>query len=205
MKEVAVGGPFLEGEDGSENILRISALAATWNGKPIIPEFPDAWENEDPRVKIVADENGEILQPAREGNKLHVVHVDLPLNVDLQINRWNEPTEGDYINLQIRMPLQPEQDGHCGNFNGNPGDDTRTQVRARIGTTGVAPENLLFNTKTPVRAPNRPDLNDCPVEKTKHAREVCAARDPKNMASKECMIDVCFGGDAFAEHDAGNY
>jgi len=199
MKEVAVGGPFLEGEDGSENVLRISALSATWNGTPIIPDFPDAWENKDPRVKIFTDENGEILQPAREGKELHVVHVELPLNINLQINRWNEPTEGDYINMQIHMPPQPEQDGHCGNFNGDPEDDTRPLIRARVGTAGVDPEDLLYQTKTPVRQPNRPDLNDCPTEQADRARELCASRSKKNMASKDCMIDVCFGGEKFAD------
>merc|ERR1740138_1817225 len=101
------------------------------------------------------------------------------------------------------MPAQPLQDGHCGNFNGDPSDDTRPQVRARVGTTGVEPERLLFNTKTPVKAPNRPDLNDCPTEKSLQAKATCAQRDPRGMASKECMVDVCFGGPQFADEDAG--
>merc|ERR1712087_1045271 len=32
MREIAIGGPFLNGEDGSKNILIISALSATFNG-----------------------------------------------------------------------------------------------------------------------------------------------------------------------------
>lgn len=199
MKEIAFGGPFLESKDGGDNILRITALTATWNGKPIIPDFPDAWKNKDPRVEIVTDENGEILQPSREGKKLHVVHVKLPLNVDLQINRWNEPSEGDYINAQITMPPQPEQDGHCGNFNGDPSDDTRPLIRDRVGTAGVDPEDLLFHVKTPVRQPNRPDLNDCPTEKADRARDLCASKSKNHMASQDCMIDVCFGGEKFAD------
>ena len=51
---------------------------------------------------------------------MHVVHVSLPLGVELQINRWNEAGEGDYINTKITMSKQPMQDGHCGNFNGDP-------------------------------------------------------------------------------------
>ncbi|CAK0811753.1 unnamed protein product, partial [Prorocentrum cordatum] len=176
--------------DGSDNILRISAVTATWNGKAIIQDFPDAWKNEDPRVEISTDEDGEILQPAREGqNQLHVVHVKLPLNIEVQINRWNEPTEGDYINAQITMSPQPGQDGHCGNFNGDPqdfgDDDTRPLIRARVGTAGVDLEDLLFKTKTPVRQPNRPDLNDCPTEKAHSARELCAAKSKTHMASQD--------------------
>ncbi|CAK0868682.1 unnamed protein product [Prorocentrum cordatum] len=36
MKEVAIGGPFLESKDGTKNILRISSLSATFNDVPII-------------------------------------------------------------------------------------------------------------------------------------------------------------------------
>jgi hypothetical protein len=199
MKEIAIGGPFLKSKDGTDNILRITALTATWNGGMIIPGFPDAWSNDDPEVKIETDSNGEVMQAGRAGKPMHVVHVSLPLGVRLQINRWNEPGEGDYINTQITMSPQPNQDGHCGNFNGDAGDDTRPAIRSRIGTTGVDPADLLFNTKTPVTAPNRPDLNDCPPDKAEHSRQVCAARSKSGMANKDCMIDVCFGGEKFAE------
>jgi len=198
MKEIAIGGPFLYSKDGSQNILRIGALSASWNGGMIIPGFPDSWSNEDPKVEVVTDSNGEVMQPGRAGKTMHVVHVKLPLGVVLQINRWNEPGEGDYINTQITMSRQPDQDGHCGNFNGDPNDDTRPLIRSRIGTTGVDPQNLLFAVKTPVKQPNRPDLNDCPTEQAMHARQVCAARSKTGMANKDCMIDVCFGGDKFA-------
>jgi len=199
VKEVAIGGPFLQSADGSKNILRISALRATFNGAPIIPGFPDQFTNQDPAVEVTTDGSGEILQQGRQGKEMHVVHVRLPLGVHLQINRWNEAGEGEYLNVEIIMSVQPAQDGHCGNFNGNPADDTRALIRARIGTTGVAPENLLFNVKTPVREANRPDLNDCPADKTDHAREICEKKSANGIADKDCMIDVCFGGDNFAD------
>jgi hypothetical protein len=202
MKEIAIGGPFLQGADGTKNVLRISALAASWNGALIISSFPDQFTNQDPPVQVVTDNSGQVLQKNRAGKPMHVVHVRLPLFITVQLNRWTEPGEGDYLNARIVMSMQPNQDGHCGNFNGNPTDDTRPLIRSRIGTTGVAPGELLFRTKTPVREPNRPDLNDCPTEKAEHARGACAARSKNGMASKECMIDVCFGGDKFAEHDA---
>jgi len=199
MKEIAIGGPFLNGEGGSKNILRISALGATLNGVAISLGFPGAWQNENPMIKITADGNGQEMQASRAGKPLHVVHVDLPLFVHLDINRWNEPGEGDYINAMIRMqPPGPAQDGHCGNFNGVAEDDTRPAIRARVGTMGVT-ENLLFNTKTPVTVANRPDLNNCPTDKTEQARAICAAKAKNGMASHDCMVDVCFGGAHFAE------
>jgi hypothetical protein len=199
VKEVAIGGPFLDSSSGKANVLRISALTASFNGQPIIPDFPDQWDSQDPTIQVVTDASGEVLQQGRQGKDMHVVHVTLPLNVQMQINRWNEPGEGDYLNIKIEMSVQPQQDGHCGNFNGDPNDDTRPLIRSRIGTTGVAPDDLLFNVKTPVVAPNRPDLNDCPTEKANHARDLCAARSQNHMADHDCMVDVCFGGDHFAD------
>merc|ERR1711920_1090658 len=72
----------------------------------------------DPPIKVVTDGSGQVMQSSRHGKDMHVVHVDLPLNIHLEINRWNEPGEGDYINTMITMSKQPNQDGHCGNFNG---------------------------------------------------------------------------------------
>jgi hypothetical protein len=199
MKEVAIGGPFLDGKDGKKNVLRISSLRATFNDVPIISGFPDAWENSDPMIKVVTDGSGQVMQSSRYGKQLHVVHVDLPLGVHLEINRWNEPGEGDYINTMITMSKQPDQDGHCGNFNGVLEDDTRPQIRARIGTTGVPPQDLLFHTKTPVTPANRPDLNNCPTEKTERARQVCLGKSKTGIPNHDCMVDVCFGGEHFAE------
>jgi hypothetical protein len=199
VKEVAVGGPFLQSRDGTSNILRITALRATYNGIPIIPNFPDEWNTVNPQIRVVTDSQGEILQRGRQGKEMHVVHVFLPYRVQMQINRWNEPGEGDYLNVKITMGPQPMQDGHCGNFNGNPNDDTRPLIRSRIGTTGVAPENLLFKTKTPVVEAQRPDPNDCPTEKANRAREVCAAKSSNGMANIDCIVDVCFGGEHFAD------
>ena len=99
----------------------------------------------------------------------------------------------------ITMSMQPNQDGHCGNFNGVLEDDTRPAIRARIGTTGVPQQELLFHTKTPVTPANRPDLNNCPIDKTERAKELCLVKSKTGIPNKDCMIDVCFGGEHFAD------
>merc|ERR1712107_514358 len=64
---------------------------------------------------------------------------------------------GNYINAKITMSAQPNQDGHCGNFNGNEADDDRLQIRARIGTTGVEANMLILpGAKIPIGQSNRP-------------------------------------------------
>jgi len=112
-----------------------------------------------------------------------------------------EESEGHYINVRITMHKQPGQDGHCGNFNGNPADDARPAVRSRLGTTGVPPGELLFRTKTPVVAANRPDINNCEPATLHSARETCKAKEHKFIPSLSCLVDVCFGGKGFAEED----
>merc|ERR1712151_1279246 len=102
------------------------------------------------------DNFGRFMQKGREGKTLKVIHLALPLNVKVDINRWTEASEGNYINARITMSAQPGQDGHCGNFNGNPADDARLQVRARVGVTGVAETDMLFPIqKTPIGQANR--------------------------------------------------
>merc|ERR1712217_432534 len=131
--------------------------------------------------------------------QMHVLHITLPLGINLEVNEWNEPGEGSYMNIRITMPAQPGQDGHCGNSNGNPADDDRLQIRARIGTTGVEPAQMLFpGPKTPVGESNRPDINNCPRPKLESAKANCKEKEGKFIPSMSCLIDVCFGGDGFA-------
>jgi hypothetical protein len=198
VKEIAIGGPFLQDSGGSPHTLRISARTATFDGQPILAGFPDSFSNADPQISLELDDKGELLQKGRQGKKMRVVHATLPDGIVVQVNRWTEETEGDYINVRIMMSARPGQDGHCGNFNGDPADDTRSMIRERIGKTGVPEEDLLFATKTPIVETARPDLNNCPDDKAKQARDVCTEQAADGMPTKECMLDVCFGGDEFA-------
>jgi len=194
-KEIIISGPFI-----SNNKLRVDARNAYWNGQPILTNFPDSWNDMASGVQATLDDQGEFLQQGREGKQLRVVHITMPNSVSLQINRWTEAYEGDYINVKITMPKQPNQDGHCGNFNGDPEDDKRLAIRARVGTTGVDPSVLLFNTKTPVVQADRPDINNCPEDRADQAKSACQAKGAQEMAA--CMVDVCFGGPGFAGADA---
>jgi len=190
MREIAFGGPFLQGSK-----LLVSATDASYNGKPILTGFPSSFNEGGVNAKL--DSIGETMQKGREGKAMHVVHLSLPMGVNVQINRWTEPSEGKYINAKITMPAVPGQDGHCGNANGNAADDDRLQIRARVGKTGVAQQDLLFpGVKTPIVQGNRPDINDC--DDLDHAHHKRKARENKFIPSMACLIDVCFGGDGFA-------
>jgi len=200
-KEIAISGPILNGPGGEKHILRINARTATWDGAAILTGFPSNWEapGGKPAVRAQYNDQGELLQRGREGKALHIVHVQLPNNIEVQVNRWTLDSEGDYINLKIVMPKQPGQDGHCGNFNGDSADDDRMKIRERLGKTGVDPAELLFHTKTPVVVANRPDMNDCPPDTLNQAEELCKKQEKQFIPSAECLIDVCFGGKHFAQ------
>merc|ERR1712050_369034 len=94
MKAVAFGGPFMQGHK-----LIIEVNAASFDGQPILAGFPSNFDNEIAHVHYNAQ--GVTLQEGRAGKAMHVVHVQLPRNVNAQINRWTEPAEGNYINMRL--------------------------------------------------------------------------------------------------------
>jgi len=195
MKGIAFGGPFI-----SSHKLIIGTDSATFDGQPILTTFPSSYSSAG--ISVQYNGQGATMQEGRSGKPLHVIHMSLPLGVNVQINRWLEASEGHYLNAKITMPAQPDQDGHCGNSNGNQADDDRLQIRARVGTTGVAVGDMLFpGPKTPVGQSNRPDINNCPRPKLEGAKESCKAKEQKFIPSMACLIDVCFGGDGFAATD----
>jgi hypothetical protein len=202
-KAVAIGGPFIHGHRLIIGSLDMGAGFATFNGRAILPGFPASFKSGDGLVNIQYDSTGATMQKSRIGKALRVVHIDLPLGVTIQVNEWNEPGEGAYINVKIVMPAQPGQDGHCGNFNGNVADDARVQVRARLGKRGVAVQDLLFpGPKTPINPGNRPDVSDCPQTKLDLAERVCKKRESSFFPTAACLVDVCFAGVAFANEEA---
>jgi len=68
------------------------------------------------------------------------VHVTLPNNIFLQIRRYNT-----HLDAKITMPRAAgKTDGQCGNFNGDPYDDSLEQVKNRMISMSVADQDLLF-------------------------------------------------------------
>jgi hypothetical protein len=194
-KAIAIGGPFLQGHKLIIQSLDKGASFATYDGHSLLSSFPSTWKSPDNLVSIVYNAQGGTIQYGREGKQMHVLHITLPLGVIIQINQWNEPSEGAYMNIKITMTAQPNQDGHCGNYNGNVADDARVQVRSRVGRTGVDPGLLMFPwPKTPVNPGNRPDMNDCPTGTLKKAKDKCRKKEGTFFPTPACLIDACFAG-----------
>lgn len=189
-KEVGISGSFI-----GDNKLVIGADFITFNNQPIQQGFDQLgfeWTHAS-GINIAINNQGTVMQESRAGKALHVVHLELPNEVKMEVNRWSNPQEGSYINVRLTMhPMG--QDGHCGNFNGVAEDDRRTAVRARLGKFGVPQNELIFpGTKTVINPGNRPDPNDCPEGALKAAMETCKASENKFFPSTACIIDTCLG------------
>merc|ERR1712176_616586 len=181
------------------HILRISSTSVLLDGSPILTSFPSHYKLEGV-FTVTFNAHGKILQPHRElGKDLKVLHFHFAWHgIFMQVNQWTNEEEGHFVNLLVEMDAIPNMDGHCGNFNGNPADDDRLEIRKRLGTTGVAAGELYFHTKTAVVQVNRPDINNCPAPQLDSAKALCKKKEHKFIPSMSCLVDVCFGGKQFA-------
>jgi len=192
-KMVAIGGSVLKG-----NKLIIGPLAATWNGAPILGQVGSHF-SQPGLVTVNYDTSGALIDTTGgvDASKKKIVHVKItdgsPEGLSIQVNRWTASPGNEYVNWKIDMHARPDQDGHCGNFNGNAADDDRLAVRQRVGTQGVpAGPEMLFSQKTPVTVANRPDINNCPQATMDAAKADCAAK--YGSAKMSCLTDYCFAG-----------
>lgn len=212
--DIAVGGPFM-----NQHILRVGPLRggkiiwdfqAKWLESGVASAAVASWRKEilmafgefDPAGlgKISYDNKGQLLDSAQEGLPRHIVHVLLPGNLFMQIYRWE-----NHLNVRIRMPPTPNQDGHCGNFNGDKDDDARDMIVGRIGDF-VAKADLMFDTDTPRTHGKAVSLDDCPEDKRQQAEQNCrAALDAGDGSDDErfrgCVFDVCFVGERYAAQE----
>jgi len=203
-KGIAISGEFINGHKLIIGSLDQGQGAFTWDGQPILTGFPSDWVDPNGCATIHYNNMGTTMQKGRVDKPLHVLHIDLPFDIFVQVNEWNEPGEGAYINVKIEMPqgMAPNQDGHCGNYNNNPGDDARLNVRARVGTQGVDAADLMFpGGKTPINPTNRPDINNCEQGQLDKAKSACKKSEGRWNPSMGCLIDECFGGGGFAAED----
>jgi hypothetical protein len=180
---IAVSGSFIGG-----NVLVVGAMetgSITWNGHPILTTFPSAF-NPGNGVGISYNGNGQLVDNAMSKYERHIVHINLPLGVRLQVMRWSH-----HVNVRITMsPAPGGQDGHCGNFNGDGSDDSTAEIKARLGN-GVAYGEQIFRTYLPF-SPARPvTLNDCPADK----KTTCTQQlNEVNKFSRANLFDCCFAG-----------
>eukprot|EP00933_Yihiella_yeosuensis_P078091 TRINITY_DN891_c0_g1_i6.p1 TRINITY_DN891_c0_g1~~TRINITY_DN891_c0_g1_i6.p1 ORF type:complete len:530 (-),score=138.25 TRINITY_DN891_c0_g1_i6:382-1971(-) len=196
---LAVGGPFLNGhkliirpmEDGGK---------VTWDSEEILSEFPSEFLLKG-FVRINFKEGKKHIDKVLAGYPVKLLTAYMPNNVQLIVNRWPK-----HIDAVIRMPQQQGgQDGHCGNYNLDPSDDTRDQIFERTGGQ-VSPDESLFEKAMGSGAGIAPlrthTLGDCDPQVRSEATKVCEATGQKSHLLEACIFDVCFAGKDFAASDA---
>jgi len=186
-KMVAIGGPVLKG-----NKLIIGPLAATWNGAPILGSLGSSF-SQPGLLTANYDTSGALIDTTGgvDASKKKIVHIKItdgsPEGISVQVNRWTASPGNEYVNWKIDMHARPGQEGHCGNFNGNSGDE-RLTVRQRVEP---GPERL-FGSATPIIIIRRPELNNCPQAIEDAAKADCAAKD--ETGKRSCLMEYCFAG-----------
>jgi len=193
--DVAVFGPVLQ-----NHVLKVGPLNGgkiTWDGAPILEHF-GALQPAGVGTLTYGDQ-GEIGDRAQSSLPRHILTVTFPGNFSMQVFRWE-----NHLNVRIRMARAANMDGHCGNFNGVPEDDTHELILARLGRE-VAKQDLAFETYTPRTPGKRVSLDDCKAEQRQQAEKECRKAEGGNELSKDmfegCVFDVCFAGKRYALQD----
>jgi len=195
--QIAVGGPFLNGHKIVVGPMENGQIAM--DGKPILQTFPSSLSDPSCGVQLRYNGEGRLVDNAQGHLEKHIVHMDLPLGVHLQVMRW-----ANHLNVRITMRSGASgQDGSCGNFNGNAADDSTAAIMSRIGQR-VPVDDLLFHAAAVVGPGGQHvTIADCEETKREHAMKLCKADQPGagGKLLESCIFDVCFGGDQYAGED----
>lgn len=181
----------------------------TWDGEQVLQHAPsELFIKGFVNVSFRGDAGGDLIDPSQGYLPLRTVTAQLPKIVDLTVNRWPK-----HIDAIIKMRQLPEgQDGHCGNFNLDPLDDTQAKVLERAGAEVPAEESLfgpwperLGSHGPGAQAQLEVGLDDCEPKLREAAERLCTtarAGAASKAVLEACIFDVCFGGKEFAAEDA---
>jgi hypothetical protein len=152
------------------------------------------------------DESGALPDVVPTMNKKRVVHMTLPLGVVVRVFQWK-----NYLDLWIKMEIQPGQDGVCGNGNGNVGDDTTQAIMARVGFSRVRLEEDLLSGRPAISfTPQMSKMmeTECPIEQQSQGQALCETQlgvAAPESESRSCIFDFCFGMNVRARAEAKKY
>jgi hypothetical protein len=191
--KLVVGGPFLQGHKITVGTLDDDVL--TVDGLAVLGEVGSTYDI--PGVAhLTYSDQGELVDEAQSDEPRRIVHLDLPMGMSMDIMRW-----GNYMDFRVLLPKGEAIDGSCGNFNGDPSDDTTEAIIERLGGATVSPEDMLFEHVAPQQlSQEMEDMlhAECQGEKREEAKNEC-----KHLAyTLACEFDVCFGMNAHARKEA---
>jgi len=139
LRALAISGPFLQNHTF---IVQAMDGRISWDGKEVLDRLPSRFSRKG-LLDVKFHAGGRRADDNLDHLSLRTVDAVLPLGIKVTINRW--PT---HIDAMISMPRpQGDMDGHCGNWNHDPSDDTAAAFRQRLG--GQVPKEMnLFTRKS---------------------------------------------------------
>merc|ERR1740121_2626001 len=199
--QIVVGGPFLHGHKIEVGTRDSGVL--TVDGKPVMGTFPATYPGDG--FSLSYDSDGPVPDVVPEGNEKRIVHMDLPIGVKVRVYQWK-----NYLDVRVEMSPQAGQDGVCGNFNGNHGDDTTQAIIQRVGARVRPAEVILSGTAMIDFTPQMHKMleAECPAAKRASALASCSRSlstpEADNLV-KSCAFDECFGMNVRARARAKTY
>lgn len=186
MTGIAIGGSFMQGhkiEVGTAG----GGGKITCNGQETLQSFGTARCGPG---TLYYNNQGALVDNAMAFLPHKVVHMTLPNNVKLQVNRWP-----NFMNAKVTMQQEPGMDGICGDFNGvkKAGIQAGKELHAKWGY-GVPQRDLLFPSSIPLHVPQKsPSNKRCSDAKRQKATQIChkEAANAPGWSFAECLGDVC--------------
>jgi hypothetical protein len=133
LSALAIGGPVV---GGGKLVVEPKNGAITVLGHKIGPHQEFSAETTSGKVRVKTYYDGYTEGGVAPGG----VDITLPSGIFVQVRRYNT-----HLDAKINMPHSAGLvDGQCGNFNGDPHDDSLEQVQHRMTSTKVSPVELLF-------------------------------------------------------------
>jgi len=178
----------------------------SFDGQPILTRFPSTFNLPNGLGRMAYSSQGSVVDPATHIWERRVVSVELMEGVQMDIFRWK-----NYLDFRLIMPAQPDQDGACGNFDGDPANDSNEAIFNRIGV-GVEAGELLFNHRAPVDLTIVEEklLGLCPGALYRRGEGKCQESytnlglTPTIAQLRSCILDICYGPNQHALRMAKN-
>eukprot|EP00932_Pfiesteria_piscicida_P008329 SRR837773.18711.p1 GENE.SRR837773.18711~~SRR837773.18711.p1 ORF type:complete len:245 (-),score=79.87 SRR837773.18711:89-778(-) len=204
-QKIAVGGDFIGGHTIEvEPMQREYGGSILVDGTIVCPQLNCNHEVGGARLRY--DSEGDLVDLAQSKNPRRVVHLDLPRDIKITVFRWD-----NYLDLKIEMPpLAEGQDGSCGNYNGDPADDSTKAVFERVGAR-IEHGKMLFSRRAGVEVTNQMrDMlkSDCETDRMVRGEQECRKALPMDATVPEidsCVFDMCFGSNEHALRIAKTY
>jgi len=193
--KIVVGGPFLQGHHIEVGTMDSDELEV--DGQAVLGSIGSSYSIPG-LAHLTYSDQGELVDKAQTEYPKRIVHMDLPMGLKIDVMRWP-----NYLDLRIVMPSQGNMDGSCGNFNGDPSDDTTEAIIQRLGDK-IETSDFLFDRLAPQTISDEMKAmleHECTGLKRQEAKSACQHL----QYTEACEYDVCFGMNAHARKQALTY